>query len=95
MTIAELAKTVNELKDTVLQFISAQTHYNELACKHEVDIRGNGKDGLFTTLVKLDGRLVEMEKKETRRQKLVDGLVAAFALMAAIEILRLVATALQ
>ena len=95
MTVTE---KLDELSDTLNAFITAQKEcnaaqqeYNALARKHEIDLRGNGRDGVLTTLVKLDGRLVPMEDTDKRRQKLVDGLAAAFALMAVIEVVRLIA----
>jgi hypothetical protein len=95
MTIAELAKVVGEMRDEVMTFMTAQVEYNKLVCKNDSQINGNnGNEGMKTTLVKLDGRLVSMEDINKRRQKLVDGLVAAFALMAIIEIVRLIAPAL-
>jgi hypothetical protein len=95
MTIAELAETVNELKETVLQFISTQVEYNKQICKHETDLRGNGKEGVLTTLALIDGRVKQVEKIDERRKKIVDGLVASFALLAFLEVVKLIAEAIK
>lgn len=79
MTIAELAKIVEELKETLTKTL------DKLSDKSETT------QLLLSTY---DGRIKRLEDSDGRRQKLIDSLVAAFLLMAAIEIIRLVASAL-
>jgi hypothetical protein len=86
----ELTKEIGELKDTVLQFVAVQKQYNDLACKHEADLRGNGKDGIFTVLAKIDGRLAHVEDADKRRKGITDSLTIAVALTVILEIIRLV-----
>ena len=90
MTTAELALKVDELKKVVSDFILEQKHYNVRVDKLEGSIKGNGKEGLETQFLKLDGRVAALEKNDARRQKLVDTLTAGLALTLILEILRLV-----
>jgi hypothetical protein len=85
---------VHELRETVIQFIAEQKKFNEMACKHEIDLHGNGKEGALTTLKLIDGRIQRLEEQDTRRKKMIDGLIAAFSGMVLIEIIRLISAAL-
>ena len=90
MTTAELAIKFDDLRKVVSDFILEQKHVNEQVTDIATRVRGNGKDGIETVLVKLDGRVVLLEKNDLRRQKLVDALTAGMGLTLLLEIVRLV-----
>ena len=90
MPAATLAQKFDDHFRVVSNFILEQRHVNENVAHLSECMDGNGKDGVKTTLVKIDGRLAQLERNDTRRQKLVDTLVGGVALTLLLQIIRLV-----
>ena len=85
-----IADKFDELKTIVSNFILEQRHVNENVVHLSECMDGNGKEGVRTTLVKINGRLEQLDRNDSRRQKLVDTLVGGVALTLLLEIIRLV-----
>jgi len=86
---AELAGQIGELTKIVTAFIATQAEINKMVDDNSECINGNGKDGLKTVVRLLDGRMEVLEKRDDRRQALVNSLVVALAITFLLNVLQI------